>query len=317
MSTPATAIDSGEGSNGRAEAVATGAPTWVTKTICALMVIIYATILIGGPAGRIAGALYQSAPGIWMGRYWALITSAFVHHELWHLALNVSAFWTIGRPVERAIGPMRMILLIISSAFVSSAAQLAVDGNSGVGYSGVAFAVFGFGWLAQKKYPTLRSTFSAKYAAFALTWLLGCIVLFRREVGNGAHVGGLVFGMVVAEAFSTRRSPRLAKTGAGALVIASMMVGMICPWWPAWWAALAYRAHLRGYYTLAAEFYQQSLEREPGQQWVLTNLAYVRTETGDLAGAKSAVETLRKIAPSKADEVERKLNASNARSVDP
>ena len=49
---------------------------------------------------------YRDAGQIWDGQWWALITTAFVHIELWHLAFNLYWLWVLGGRLElRAVDP--------------------------------------------------------------------------------------------------------------------------------------------------------------------------------------------------------------------
>ena len=65
---------------------------------------------------------------IYDGAYWALLTSVFVHLELWHVAFNVYWLWVLGRPLEEAIGSLRFLALFVGAAIISSAAELAIIG---------------------------------------------------------------------------------------------------------------------------------------------------------------------------------------------
>ena len=72
---------------------------------------------------------YLPANSIWNGGYWALVTSAFVHFALWHVAFNVYWLWVLGRRLEQAIGSLPYLGFFVVSAFVSSSFQLAVSGD--------------------------------------------------------------------------------------------------------------------------------------------------------------------------------------------
>ena len=123
---------------------------WVTVTACAAMVTLFAVISFTPNAAPFASWGYRGdAFQVWSGAAWVLLASAFIHQALWHLALNVYWLWTLGRAIEAAFGPLMAGLLLLTSALVSSSFQLAIFNNVGVGASGMAFAVFGFGWLAR------------------------------------------------------------------------------------------------------------------------------------------------------------------------
>lgn len=108
---------------------------------------------------------------IWNGGYWALVTSAFVHVALWHVALNVYWLWVLGSRVERAIGSLPFLAFVIVSAFVSSSFQLAVTDNTGIGASGVIYAIVGFMWPTRHRYPRFNEVLDTRMIRFFVIWL--------------------------------------------------------------------------------------------------------------------------------------------------
>src|SRR3990170_6605159 len=133
-------------------AIPTRRVPWVTAAACVAMLALFAVVSLTPSAAPFASWGYRGdAFQVWFGAAWVLLASAFIHQALWHSALNIYWLWSLGRAVEAAFGPLVIGLLLITSAFVSSSFQLAIFDNVGVGASGVAFAVFGFGWLAKSK----------------------------------------------------------------------------------------------------------------------------------------------------------------------
>jgi GlpG protein len=280
----------------------------VTILACGLMILLF----IGWSSGYLdLRWLYATPGGIWAGRHWTLITSQFLHLHLWHLGLNVAAFVYWARPVEQLIGPWRMALLLTSSAFVSSVAQLAMFDSAGIGASGMAYAVFGFGWLVRAQNPALRTMFTMKAMVVAMTWLVAGFLVFTREIGNGAHIGGLVFGVLIAEVFVRRRRPRLAKTGLAIVCVVSIVLAFFCPWSGNWWAAMGYLVHRRGAYGLAAELYRNSLRLSANNNWVMTNLVLAEKAAGQDARANATLSRLKRLAPAAAAELEAEIRQSS------
>ena len=176
---------------------------------------------------------------IWRGAAWGLATSAFVHLAVWHIGFNMWWARDFGRLMEPAMGAARYLGFVLAAAVVSSAWQLLVSGETGIGFSGVVYAMFG--WVVARR----RS--SRAYAAFAnratvlwmLGWLVLCIVLTLAHVwavGNGAHVAGLAFGWILGTAFE-RPKLRPILGVAGALLLAGVVLSVAyMPWSPAWQA---------------------------------------------------------------------------------
>lgn len=276
---------------------------WVTVTACAAMVAPFALISFTPNAAPFASWGYRGdAFQVWSGAAWVLLASAFIHQAPWHLALNVYWVWTLGRAIEAVFGPLTMGLLLLASALVSSSFQLAIFDNVGVGASGMAFALFGFGWLARGKSVELRSIFTAKTGILFASFFVGCWIILTREVGNGAHLGGLLFGALAAEAVVMGRRPRIAKAGAILLILLALGVGFVCPWSATWWSTMGYRAHARGQYDFAIEAYDSSLQLRPDQPWVMANLIRAYRASGKTDAAASLLTRLRAVSPAEAAE---------------
>ena len=169
---------------------------------------------------------YLSASAIWEGGYWSLVTSAFVHFEIWHVGFNLYWIWVLGRRLEEAIGSLPYLAFVVISAFLSSAFQLAVSDTAGIGLSGVVYALFGFMWLSRHRYPSVTEVLDERMAKFFMIWLVGCIVATQLNiwhVANTAHISGLLFGAAVAGAFVLRIKPPLASIGLAALIALSIV----------------------------------------------------------------------------------------------
>jgi hypothetical protein len=191
---------------------------------------------------------------------------------------------------------------------VSSAFQLAIFDDVGTGASGMVFALFGYGWLARGKSAELRSIFRPKIGILFASWFVGCWIVLTRLVGNGAHLGGVLFGAVAAEAVVMGRRPRLAKTGAILLVLLALGVGYVCPWSATWWSTIGYRAHARGQYGLAIEAYDMSLEFRPDQPWVMASLIRAYRASGKADAAASLLARLRTVSPVEAAKLDEESN---------
>ena len=289
-------------------AIPTRRVPWVTAAACVAMLALFAVVSLTPSAAPFASWGYRGdAFQVWSGAAWVLLASAFIHQALWHSALNIYWLWSLGRAVEAAFGPLVVGLLLITSAFVSSSFQLAIFDNVGVGASGMAFAVFGFGWLAKSKKHELRATFTPKVGVLFASWFVGCWVILTHVVGNGAHLGGLLFGAVAAEAFVTRRMPRVAKAGAILMVVLALGVSFVCPWSATWWSTMGYRAHAGGQYDSAIEAYDTSLQVRPDQPWVMGSLIRAYRASGKADAAASLLTKLRSISPSEAAKLDEEL----------
>ena len=171
--------------------------TWI---VCAACVAIFFEVSQG--KSQINDTLfYLTSTGIRSGNYLGLLTSVFTHVQLWHLFFNVYWLWILGGLLEPAIGRLNWIGFFLIAAFVSSGAQFSISGSTGIGASGVVYAMFGFMWIGRKRYPSFQRIVTKQNIRLFLGWLIFCIIATRLNifrVGNTAHVAGLLFGVGAA-----------------------------------------------------------------------------------------------------------------------
>lgn len=150
-----------------------------------------------------------SSGGIEQGRWWQLITYAFLHANIWHLLFNMIGLWFAGRIVERVMGKGRFLALYAACAVAGGLAQLLFDGGQSLllGASGavcgviVAFAtMFPEAQIVALLFFVIPLRFRAKYLGWGLTGssLLFLVLGFEPWIGHAAHFGGCVAGYLLA-----------------------------------------------------------------------------------------------------------------------
>jgi GlpG protein len=177
--------------------------TWSTYAATGLCGLIFLRLFTVDEAGLDAAARscgWRSAEEIWAGDWWALITTAFVHIHFLHFFFNMYWLLYLGKPLERAVGATRWWTFVVLSAFVSSASQLAVSDGSGIGFSGVIYAFFGFMWVAKRRWPEFEKFVDKQTARLLFGWLVACFFFTHfgiMNIGNAAHLSGMLFGGAV------------------------------------------------------------------------------------------------------------------------
>lgn len=141
------------------------------------------------------------------GEVWRLITPAFVHYGVMHIAMNMWVFWTLGRLIERRYGTVWLGFLIFVIAIPSSASGSLVpeawQGSPyGAGFSGVIFGLFGYLWMKSTFDP--NAGFRIPMASVVLIiayFLVGVTGFFEAQfnirLDNWAHGVGLACGMLI------------------------------------------------------------------------------------------------------------------------
>ena len=149
---------------------------------------------------------------------WQLLTSAFLHGNLMHIAFNMFALWSFGTMVERAVGARRFAWLYFLSVFSASLVQLLVvtaTSDSGavptVGASGGVFGVLlAFAFLfpharVMLVFPPIPMKAWVLVAGYAVIELTSGVFGTRQGVAHFAHLGGMLGAAVVLFAWHRAR----------------------------------------------------------------------------------------------------------------
>lgn len=147
------------------------------------------------------------------GQYWRVLTSLFVHLNIFHLAGNMLLLWRLGKPLDRLLNGKRHLIIYLFTGAASSLTSLAWHstslklGSSGAifGQAGVLIALLALARLNLPRRQTLGIVFW-----IALLTPFGLIIgHFDKTTDYAAHVGGLVSGLAIGAllAWAMRGSP--------------------------------------------------------------------------------------------------------------
>lgn len=135
------------------------------------------------------------------GQLWRLITPIFLHGGIVHLIFNMWAMVVEGTLIENHKGTRFLLLIVFVSAVTSNIGQFIYVLNfysvliPWVGISGVGYALFGYLWMKGRYQPEEGMILHPQSVRLMLLWLLlGFTGLF--PMANGAHVAGLIIGML-------------------------------------------------------------------------------------------------------------------------
>ena len=140
------------------------------------------------------------------GQWWRLLTAMFAHIGLVHLALNMWCLWQLGLLAEYLYGPKTFLALYLMLGLAASIVSLARNplvvtaGASGAifGLAGALIATLYLGNLAAPRGAWRTSLMSlVAFAGYNLAF--GFVV---RGIDNGAHVGGLLSGLLLGSVLS-------------------------------------------------------------------------------------------------------------------
>lgn len=183
----------------------------VTFGLITICVLVYVLVAVQGAAIGVplnvglvqqpqnvlsSGALIPAL--VAQGEAWRLVTSAFLHSNFVHLALNMLSLYFLGSFAEISFGRSRFLALYLISGIAGGLAYLYFGSfnTPAVGASGAIFGLLGgvFGFTIR------RGTFSTRNPVISQLLLITAINLFLGatipSVSNTAHVGGLLGGLV-------------------------------------------------------------------------------------------------------------------------
>ena len=174
----------------------------VTKALIAINVAIYLIGAVQGaginnPGGSLYAKLWLDGPQVANGGWWRLITTAFLHANLLHIAFNMLALWWFGAPVEQYLGRVRFIGLYFAAGLAGSAGALVQTQGVTVGASGAIFGILGAMLI-------LEWQATGRLGGNAMTLIVLNLVLSFAiaNVSIGGHVGGLIGGIIATLAFA-------------------------------------------------------------------------------------------------------------------
>ena len=159
--------------------------------------------------------LALSRSGLSEGAWWQLLTHAFLHGNLFHLAVNMVALWFTGPLLEGLLGGGRYLALYVGGIVAGGLLQTFADPGSTdlVGASGAVCALLvGFATLLPRLEITALIFFviPIRMKAATLGWIIaGGSILFwllgiEKGIGHLAHLGGAIAGFLICRFFKTR-----------------------------------------------------------------------------------------------------------------
>ena len=203
----------------------------VTKALIAVNVLFYLVGVsqgggISSPDGEVYRKLWLYGPWVADGDWWRLVTSAFLHASLLHIAFNMLALWWIGGPLEAAIGRWRYLAIYVVSGLAGAAGALLASPNAvTVGASGAIFGLLGAMLVIQ-----WQQTGSIGGPALTLVLINLAITFAVPNISWGGHLGGLVGGVLATLAithFGTRHVAYARITPVGVVSLIAIMVGSV------------------------------------------------------------------------------------------
>jgi rhomboid protease GluP len=164
--------------------------------LIAINILVYIWEVATGALSTNAGIIQHGAlwgPLIDRGEWWRIVTSAFLHGSVLHIAFNMFALFQVGTYLEALIGGPEMLLIyaisLVGSGF--SVYKFAYNDVT-VGASGAIFGIFGaLVAIGLSIGPRGRALVYQTLPIIGINLVIGFSI---PNISNAGHIGGLVSG---------------------------------------------------------------------------------------------------------------------------
>ncbi|MCY3618624.1 MAG: rhomboid family intramembrane serine protease, partial [Acidimicrobiaceae bacterium] len=156
-----------------------------------------------------------------------LVTVAFLHDGIFHLAFNMYILWILGHMLEGSFGKARFLSLYVVSMLGGSFGVLLLSPNSPtVGASGAVFGLMGATVLMHRAVG--GSIWRSPLAPLLMINVVFTLLIPRVSIGG--HFGGLIAGALmgaVMMSFERRNAPRWVTVALGGMLSALLVLGSV------------------------------------------------------------------------------------------
>jgi membrane associated rhomboid family serine protease len=184
-------------------------PAYVTWAIIAINVIVFLadaalsdfqSISLMGAGGPLVEAGAVARDLVADGEWWRIITSAFLHLGLLHLAFNMYALYLFGPILEQLYGRVEYLVIYLLCAVGGSVLTiLAAPESAAAGASGAIFGLFGLAFVVSRRRhlllgPQARGILSQAGGLL----LINLVITFAvPRISWTGHLGGLAVGALI------------------------------------------------------------------------------------------------------------------------
>ena len=194
-------------------------PPLTNIAFIAICTIVFVLIAIAGGPTKSFFQQYGFVPARWLGI--GLITSMFLHADIFHILGNMYFLWLFGDNVEDRLGHVKYILFYLAAGLAADFLHGLIHINSTIPAVGASGAISGVMGAYMVFYPHARikvfifytivnmsaAFYLGTWFAFQLLWGFYYTKTGVSGVGWFAHIGGFIFG--AAYAFLVKRTSTL------------------------------------------------------------------------------------------------------------
>jgi membrane associated rhomboid family serine protease len=178
----------------------------VTFALIAVNVLVFLAeqgqFTLGGSTvhGRVfeEGVLYRYGIAV-EHQYWRLVTSGFLHENLFHIGVNMYILYWLGSMLEPALGSVKFAAIYFTSLLVGSFGALFATASPSLGASGAVFGLMGAAVVELR-----ARRMSVMESGIGLLIIINLGFSFAvPDISVAAHIGGLIGGALAGLAIRT------------------------------------------------------------------------------------------------------------------
>ena len=175
--------------------------------LIAANVLIFVVTLVRPDAIYLLGL----TPALFLHQPWTIITSMFVHHDLWHILFNMICLYSLGSFSIRLVGERNFLKvyfiggLLGNIFYILLAYPLGYSHVPGIGASGAIFAVIGVLVIMAPRLPIIIFPIPLPISLWIAVIIIFLISFFLPGIAWQAHLGGFILGLIAGYFFKRRR----------------------------------------------------------------------------------------------------------------
>ncbi len=170
-----------------------------TKVLIGANVAVYVLMVALGGSMSAGGPVFQNGatfgPLVAEGEWYRLVSGAFLHSNVMHLAMNMFLLWLLGRELEPVLGRAQFVGIYFVSLLGGSLGVMLLDPTAPtIGASGAVFGLMGALTVLQ-----LRAGRNPWQSGIGTLIALNLVITFMLpNISIGGHLGGLLAGALAA-----------------------------------------------------------------------------------------------------------------------
>ncbi len=255
---------------------------WLVLIISSLVILNYFLINITVNFSNIDNSTFSlfGAPdtiNIYQGQFWGILSNNFIHTNWAPLLFNIIGLWLFGAFIERRIGYLRFLYLLIIASIIPSLWQLTMTTEAGIGLAGVNYTLFGYILVRSKKGKAFKLEGLYYFLILMISVLIYCNYINIFEVDKyrtESMIIGFLLGLLLARIRYGDKKKRIIIISSICLISVSTL--FYAPWSSVWHVFKGIQCYEKGDVKNAKMHYNKSLKLEPRNKLALDNLRIIK-----------------------------------------